>query len=131
MNRKSHARENRRAAFRSAVAQVQRDTGVSREQASVMLQDVGASWRDFGLAYTGFGSCELGPPLPNAMQRALSWTTDGVPFGIHQGIPQCVEGEHGRQRCRVRRHPSRDALVFTDPVTGNVVEVDAMDLEAR
>jgi hypothetical protein len=100
VNRKSHARESRRAAFRATVAQVQHDTGASREQAATMLQDVGASWRDFGLAYTGFGSPELGPDLPNAMARAQSWLSDGVPFGIHQGIPQCVEGEHGRQRCR-------------------------------
>lgn len=130
MNRKSHARENRRAAFRATVAQVQRDTGASRRDAAAVLFEVGASWRDFGLFGTGFGACEAGPPLPAKLARAQSWATDGVPHGIHQGIPQCVEGEHGRQRCRVRKSPVRDALVFTDPVTGNVVEVDTMDLMA-
>lgn len=81
MKHKSRVRQARRRAYRETVALIQKDTGSTREEAANMLAATGASWRDYGLAYTGFGEAILGPPIPAGVERKLSWVTDGIPVG--------------------------------------------------
>lgn len=76
---KSKARQARRRAYRDAVTTLQGMASVPRETAVQMVEATGASWRDFGLPYTGFGSEPLGPPAP--VRKSDAFVTDGVPIG--------------------------------------------------